>query len=108
MTDLVERVARTIFNRAVGEGRWENHWYADEKAGCYTAARAAILETLRGVMEPSEAMIREGETEMPVEMEYWQENRTLHCEVLPRHKCVPPEKVFRAMLTQKIKEVEGD
>lgn len=38
----VEAMAKIIFDSAVGLTQWDNEFYAEEKQGCRTAARAAL------------------------------------------------------------------
>lgn len=52
MSEMVERVARAIFDTAVGPDKWDNEFWAEERAGCFTSARAAI-EAMR---EPTPEM----------------------------------------------------
>ena len=101
MTDTLEAVARALafeITPLTPKGRaecvWPRDWGEGERASIRTAARAAILETLRGMMEPSATM----DVAMTrIELEH---SRT-------DLKVLRGREVWQAMLTQKIKEVEG-
>ena len=56
--DVIEVMARAIFDTAIGANHWENPWYADERAGCHSSARAALTVVLDHMEKPSEAMRR--------------------------------------------------
>ena len=66
------------------------------------AARAAILETLRGMMEPSEAM-----KAAACELDCPSDACMMRLACTGDNKPVQKER-WQAMLTQKIKEVEGE
>ena len=86
MTNTLEAVAIALI-QARAEGQTPHQ-----------CARAAILETLRGMMEPSEAMDLAGDNSFqwggPTGNEWLEAADSTAC--------------WQAMLTQKIKEVEGD
>ena len=94
MTDLVERVARALCKSMCEEEVWPCWDTTEQECRCWDTqipqARAAILETLRGMMEPSEAMYSEALRYLNTDGEtnVWA--------------------AWQAMLTQKIKEVEGE
>ena len=98
MTDLVERVARALCKSMCEEEVWPCWDTTEQECHCWDTqipqARAAVLETLRGMMEPSEAVLRAGYDVMPK----------------PPMRCSSTDflRQYQAMLTQKIKEVEGD
>ena len=66
-------------------------------------AEPVVDDILDALMEPGEGAIRKGQEEMPVEIDYWQEQNRLHCKMRSPHECVPPGNVLRAILTH-IKE----
>ena len=100
--DVVEAMARAIFDTAIGANHWENPWYADERAGCHYSARAALTAALDHMREPSEAM------------------KARACEVdCPRQECAVVlacqgdgkrinKERWQAMLSQLRKEALGD
>ena len=104
MTDTLEAVARAIWelwpHQTVGaqRRRWLEVGPNDREAIWFPLARAAILETLRGMMEPSEAMDLAGDNSFqwggPTGNEWLEAADSTAC--------------WQAMLTQKIKEVEGE
>lgn len=69
---------------------------------------AALIERLAGrvpegwkmvPMEPTREMLHEIKGAMPVEVDYFLKDGTLHAEITPESKCVSPASVYRAMLS---------
>lgn len=91
-----EQLARAYSER-FSPGYWE---HSPEDVRWRESCFKRVDWFLDELMEPGEEALRSGQMEMPVEAEYWMENRILHCKPRALHKCVPPKNVWQAILTQ--------
>ena len=59
---VIEKMARVIFDHAIGPQKWDNPFYQEERDGCHFTAKAVLAAALEDMREPSDQMLESSGT----------------------------------------------